>query len=110
VKISRGSLIISPEVTFAFNLIREEVYEKHNEHQEEKGLGANQEFTHRCYWIVIAKSNCHRGYEREIDRIKPMRKRFIEIVSSRVKQSECENNFKIIDQQQQHRPSVRPWL
>jgi hypothetical protein len=94
--------MISSEITFAFNSVRKEINEKHNEHKEEKRLCTNQELTHWRYWIVIAKSDCNRSDKGEINRIEPMRKRLVEIVSSRVNQSERKNNLKIVNQQQQH--------
>jgi hypothetical protein len=88
--------------------MRKEINKKNNEHQEEKRLCTNQKLTHWSYGIEIAKSDCNRCNKREINRIEPMRKRLVQVVSSRVNQSERKYNLKIINQQQQHRPSVRP--
>ena len=87
------------KIAFTFDLCREKIQEQNNEEQEQQGLCADEKSAVGRHRIEVAIANRGRGDDTKINRIKPMNKRFVQVISVGVQYGVCQNNFQIIKEQ-----------
>ena len=94
------------KIAFGFYFGGEEIQEQYHEKQEQESLGRGQNPSDGGYGIKIAITNGSRIDGAEINRVKPMLERLVQIIAARIQYGKRKNDFNIIQEKQKHRPFV----